>query len=62
MAGVGAEIAAIVSEKAFGSLKAPVKRVTGPDAPPPASFPLEQAFVPQTDRVIEAVRSAMSTT
>ena len=54
MAGVGAEIAAIVSEKAFGSLKAPVRRVTGPDAPAPASFPLEQAFVPQVGRVVEA--------
>lgn len=62
MAGVGAEIAAIVSEKAFGSLKAAVRRLTGPDAPAPASFPLEQAFVPQVDRVVEAVRSTMSTT
>lgn len=58
--GVAAEIAAIVAEKAFRSLVAPVIRVTGPDAPSPASWPLEQAFVPNADRVIEAVRSQMT--
>ena len=54
--GVGAEVAAILSEKAFASLKAPVIRLTGPDAPAAASFPLEQAYVPQADRIVEAVR------
>jgi pyruvate dehydrogenase E1 component beta subunit len=52
--GVGAEIAAIVAQKAFASLKAPVMRVAGPDAPAPASYPLEQAFVPSVDRIVEA--------
>ena len=54
--GVGAEVAAIVAEKAFGSLKAPVVRLTGPDAPPPASYPLEQAYVPQAESIAMAVR------
>ena len=53
--GVGAEIAAIVGEKAFASLKAPVLRVTGPDVPPPSSYALEQAFLPQPDAVVDAV-------
>ena len=35
LCGVGAEVAAIVAEKAFGALKAPVLRLTGPDAPAP---------------------------
>jgi acetoin:2,6-dichlorophenolindophenol oxidoreductase subunit beta len=35
--GVGAEVAALAAEKAFGALKAPVVRLTGPDAPAPAS-------------------------
>ncbi|KAI5912767.1 alpha-ketoacid dehydrogenase subunit beta [Thauera sp. 2A1] len=52
--GVGAEIAALVAEHAFDSLKAPLRRVTGPDAPPPASYALEQAFVPSVDAVVEA--------
>ena len=57
---VGSEIAAIVAEKAFGSLKAAVRRVTGPDAPAAASFPLEAAFVPQSDAVIAAVQSIIA--
>jgi pyruvate dehydrogenase E1 component beta subunit len=59
LCGVGAEIAALVAEKAFASLRAPVLRLTGPDAPAPASFPLEQAFVPQVDAIVAAVRSQM---
>ncbi len=54
MCGVGAEVAAIVAEKEFASLRAPVVRLTGPDAPAPASFPLEQAFVPQADAIAQA--------
>jgi acetoin:2,6-dichlorophenolindophenol oxidoreductase subunit beta len=51
--GVGSEVAALIAEKAFSTLKAPVVRITGPDAPAPASFPLEAATVPQADRVAE---------
>src|SRR4051812_21400058 len=54
--GVGAEVAAIIAEKAFANLKSPVVRLTGPDAPPAASYPLEQAYVPQADRIAEAVK------
>jgi pyruvate dehydrogenase E1 component beta subunit len=54
--GVGAEIAALIAEKAFASLKAPVVRLTGPDAPAAASFPLEAAYAPQADAIVEAVR------
>jgi pyruvate/2-oxoglutarate/acetoin dehydrogenase E1 component len=54
MCGVGAEVASILAERAFRALKAPVIRLTGPDAPVPASFPLEQAFVPQPDAIVEA--------
>ena len=54
MCGVGAEVSSLIAEKAFASLKAPVIRLTGPDAPAPASFPLEQAFVPQPDAIVEA--------
>lgn len=56
--GVGAEVSAIVAEKAFASLKAPVLRITGPDAPAAASFPLEAAAVPNVERVVAAVRSS----
>ncbi|HVL76061.1 MAG TPA: pyruvate dehydrogenase complex E1 component subunit beta [Noviherbaspirillum sp.] len=55
MCGVGAEVAALIAEQAFPSLKAPVMRLTGPDAPAPSSWALEQAFTPQADRVVRAV-------
>ena len=56
LCGVGAEIAALAAEKAFGSLKAPVVRVTGPDVPAPASRALEQAFLPQPEALVAAAR------
>lgn len=58
--GVGAEVAALIAEKAFDKLKAPVLRITGPDAPPAASYPLEQAYVPQPDRIADAVRRQLA--
>ncbi len=55
--GVGAEIAATVAEKAFDALKGRVLRVTGPDAPAPSSYALEQAFIPQPGSIVDAARS-----
>jgi acetoin:2,6-dichlorophenolindophenol oxidoreductase subunit beta len=56
MCGVGAEVAALAADKAFAALKAPIVRVTGPDAPAPASPALEQAFIPQVEGIIAAAR------
>jgi pyruvate/2-oxoglutarate/acetoin dehydrogenase E1 component len=56
---VGAEIAAILAEKAFASLKAPVVRLTGPDAPAAASFPLEAAFAPSAEAIVHAAASGL---
>ena len=56
LCGVGAEIAALIAEQAFASLKAPIVRLGGPDAPVPSSFPLEQASVPQADAIAAAAR------
>ncbi|HET9794848.1 MAG TPA: pyruvate dehydrogenase complex E1 component subunit beta [Thermoanaerobaculia bacterium] len=55
--GVGAEVAATAAEKAFDRLRAPVVRITGPDAPAPSSWALEQAFVPQPTAIVESVRT-----
>ncbi|MGI6878872.1 alpha-ketoacid dehydrogenase subunit beta [Microbacterium sp. gxy059] len=55
---LGGEIAATVTERAFFSLEAPVMRVSGFDVPfPPAK--LEGAFLPDADRVLEAVDRAL---
>lgn len=49
--GVGAEVAALVAEHAYDALRAPIRRLTGPDAPAPASYVLEQAFAPQAGEI-----------
>lgn len=56
--GFGAELAAIVSEKCFLSLKAPVKRCCGLDTP----FPniLEKEYLPDQDKVVQSVLATMS--
>lgn len=54
LCGVGAEIAALVAERAFDALKAPIVRLGGPDAPVASSYPLEQAFVPQAEAIAAA--------
>jgi len=58
-AGFGAEIAATVTERAFYSLEAPVLRVGGFDIPyPPAK--LEEFFLPDVDRILDAVERSLA--
>ena len=57
--GVGAEVAAVIAERAFGALRAPVLRLTGPDAPTAGNFALEAAFAPQVDDIVEAARGLL---
>jgi len=54
--GFGAEVAAIVAEKAFDSLKAPVLRVSLPDTPAPASRTLEKEYYPDVKDIVSAVK------
>lgn len=50
--GVGGEIAAIVAKEAFGYLDAPIERVAAPDTPVPFSPSLEDAFIPNEEKII----------
>ncbi len=58
--GVGAEVAALITEHAFEHLDAPVRRLTAPDVPIPFSPPLEQAVLPQPDDMKEAIRELLA--
>jgi pyruvate dehydrogenase E1 component beta subunit len=58
--GVGAEVADRIQRLAFDSLDAPVLRVTTLDVPMPYSAKLEQACMPQPDRIVAAVRRLMA--
>ena len=54
--GVAGEIAAILAEEGFGSLKSPIIRVTTPDVHIPFSPPLEQQMYPTSEKIADAVR------
>ncbi|MFC3995398.1 alpha-ketoacid dehydrogenase subunit beta [Nocardiopsis sediminis] len=57
-AGLGAEVAALVTERCFRDLSAPVQRVTGFDVPYPAG-PLEPQYLPTIDRILFAVQRTL---
>lgn len=56
--GLGAEIAALVTEQCFNVLKAPVERVTGFDVPYP-SGDLEDEYVPNIDRILFGIQRVL---
>jgi pyruvate dehydrogenase E1 component beta subunit len=55
-ASMSSEIAAVIADKAFDYLDAPVKRVTGPHTPVPYNRGLEQAFMPDVAAVVGTTR------
>lgn len=57
--GLAAEISAIVSEQVFEYLKAPIKRVTLPDCPAPASSVLEKEYYTTHTDIEQAVNKVM---
>jgi pyruvate/2-oxoglutarate/acetoin dehydrogenase E1 component len=59
VAGFGAEIAAVLAEKALLDLRGPVLRVTGYDAPFPF-WSIEDEYLPTPARVVEAVDRVMA--
>jgi pyruvate dehydrogenase E1 component beta subunit len=58
--GIGAEIAALISEsEAFFHLDAPIVRLGGQECPLPYNRRLERAAVPQVDDIVAGVRRVM---
>ena len=57
--GVGAEIAAIVADEAFGYIDAPIKRVATPDIPIPFSRELESKVIPDVKSITKTVKEVM---
>lgn len=56
--GFGAEVAAVVAEKGFADLRAPIMRVAGEDVPVPFSPVLEQRVIPNAEGIVAAAQSA----
>ena len=57
--GVGANLAALITEQAFDHLDAPVQRVTGADVPMPYSKRMEQAAIPHVEHVVSAALATL---
>jgi len=57
--GIGAEVAAVVANQAFGYLDAPIQRVGAPFTPIPVSPPLEDAYIVSQERIRDAVRAVV---
>jgi pyruvate/2-oxoglutarate/acetoin dehydrogenase E1 component len=55
--GPGGEIAALIAERAFEYLDAPVVRVAAPDTPVPYAPTLEEYFLPNAEKVVKAIQA-----
>ncbi|MBI4672737.1 MAG: alpha-ketoacid dehydrogenase subunit beta [Chloroflexi bacterium] len=58
--GVGAEIAALISQHTFESLDAPITRLAAPDIPPPYAPILEDASRPTYDKILDAAKKLLA--
>jgi len=58
--GIGAEIAAQISDHNFDDLDAPIRRLNGAHTPTPYSPPLEHAVVPSVDAIVQAIRDLVA--
>jgi 2-oxoisovalerate dehydrogenase E1 component len=57
--GFGAEVAAMVAEKAIDWLDAPIVRVGARDSPMPYNDKLERLVIPSTDDIVEAIEEVV---
>ena len=56
--GLGAEVAQLITQSCFDTLKAPVERVTGFDVPYP-SGDLEDEYIPNIDRILFGIQRVL---
>lgn len=57
--GMAADISALVAQKAFGDLTAPIQMVTAPHTPVPFNPVLEDLYIPSPEKIEAAVRSTL---
>ncbi|MEC8111362.1 MAG: alpha-ketoacid dehydrogenase subunit beta [Pseudomonadota bacterium] len=58
--GLTADIAGLAADKAFSSLKAPIKQVSAPHSPTPFSPELEAAYLPDADKITAAIKATLA--
>lgn len=57
--GLATDISALVAQKAFASLKAPIEMVTAPHSPVPFALELERAYLPSAEKIEAAARKTL---
>ena len=58
--GLTADIAGLAADRAFSSLKAPIKQVCAPHSPTPFSPELEAAYLPDADKITAAIKATLA--
>jgi 2-oxoisovalerate dehydrogenase E1 component beta subunit len=58
--GIGGEIAALIAERGFEMLDAPIRRVAALDVPTPYSPVLEDAFMPNAEKISAAIQATVA--
>lgn len=58
--GIGGEISAVIAQEAFEFLDAPVMRVAAIDTPVPYSPPMEDFFLPNTEKILDTLRALIA--
>ena len=58
---MASDIAGLVAENAFDSLKAPIRQITGPHSPVPFSDSLEELYIPSAAKIVAAPSPSRST-
>ena len=57
--GLTGDIAGLVADKGFSSLRAPIKQVTAPHSPVPFAAELEAAYIPKAENIAAAIRETL---
>ena len=57
--GLTGDIAGLVADQGFSSLKAPIKQVTAPHSPVPFAREMEQAYIPNAEKIATAIRETL---
>ena len=55
--GWGAEVSAVLYERLFDQLVAPIQRIAAPDTPLPCAASLEQEYVPSVNTIVDTTSS-----
>lgn len=58
--GMAADISSLVATKGFNFLKAPIRTVTPPHTPVPFATPMERYYLPDPDRIADAIRQTVT--